>query len=274
VAGSGRFRDHDPQVNPAVARVACCDVVKPRRGRLEGQDLRRHARRPAGGAGRPDRRGEMGGPNHRQVQTLHDHRRPAGGEGQGADRQRRREYGVRGYITAYDAATGKQGLAFSTPRQNPTGAPMARPQTPRYDSGRPAPGAKACGAKAAAAERSGTLLSTTPGSTCSSSAPGMAARGATYCVRVDAGTTCSCPPSWRSAPTTGAYVWHYQLVPGDSWDYTATQPLILADLRVGERRHRVVMQAPKNGFFLRVGGGHWKSCCQRRNSRRAPGPAE
>ena len=50
---------------------------------------------------------------------------------------------------------------------------------------------------------------------------------------------------------TGAYRWHYQTTPRDMWDYTATQPMILADLPLGEGNapRRVVMQAPKNGFF-------------------------
>jgi quinohemoprotein ethanol dehydrogenase len=50
-------------------------------------------------------------------------------------------------------------------------------------------------------------------------------------------------------PKTGAYVWHYQTTPGDSWDYTATQHIMLADLKIGGATRRVVMQAPKNGFF-------------------------
>jgi PQQ-dependent dehydrogenase (methanol/ethanol family) len=55
-------------------------------------------------------------------------------------------------------------------------------------------------------------------------------------------------------PDTGEYVWHYQETPGDTWDYTATQHIMVADLElpdengVGQMRH-VVMQAPKNGFF-------------------------
>ena len=48
---------------------------------------------------------------------------------------------------------------------------------------------------------------------------------------------------------TGEYVWHYQTTPGDAWDYTATQHMILADLAIGGRTRRVIMQAPKNGFF-------------------------
>lgn len=50
-------------------------------------------------------------------------------------------------------------------------------------------------------------------------------------------------------PDTGEYVWHYQTTPGDTWDYTATQHMILADLEVGGEIRKVLMQAPKNGFF-------------------------
>jgi quinohemoprotein ethanol dehydrogenase len=48
---------------------------------------------------------------------------------------------------------------------------------------------------------------------------------------------------------TGAYRWHYQFTPGDSWDYDATQQLTLADLQIGGRTRQVIMQANKNGFF-------------------------
>ena len=50
-------------------------------------------------------------------------------------------------------------------------------------------------------------------------------------------------------PDTGEYVWHYQTTPGESWDYTATQHMILADLEIDNRIRKVIMQAPKNGFF-------------------------
>jgi len=50
---------------------------------------------------------------------------------------------------------------------------------------------------------------------------------------------------------TGAYKWHFQTTPRDQWDFTATQSLILADLPLGVdgANRKVVMQAPKNGFF-------------------------
>lgn len=48
---------------------------------------------------------------------------------------------------------------------------------------------------------------------------------------------------------TGRLAWHYQTTPGDQWDYTATQKMILADLNIDGRVRQVLMQAPKNGFF-------------------------
>jgi quinohemoprotein ethanol dehydrogenase len=50
-------------------------------------------------------------------------------------------------------------------------------------------------------------------------------------------------------PDNGEYVWHYQTTPGDDWDYTATQHLILTDMEVEGQQKKVIMQAPKNGFF-------------------------
>ncbi|MCW3094041.1 MAG: alcohol dehydrogenase, partial [Ferruginibacter sp.] len=50
-------------------------------------------------------------------------------------------------------------------------------------------------------------------------------------------------------PMTGELKWYFQTTPGDQWDYTATQPLILADLQINGEQTKVIMQAPKNGFF-------------------------
>ena len=50
-------------------------------------------------------------------------------------------------------------------------------------------------------------------------------------------------------PDTGAYLWHYQEAPGESWDFTSTQPMILADLTLEGEPRKVLMHAPKNGFF-------------------------
>ena len=48
---------------------------------------------------------------------------------------------------------------------------------------------------------------------------------------------------------TGKMKWYYQTTPGDNWDYTATQDIMLADIKVDGIERKVLMQAPKNGFF-------------------------
>jgi quinohemoprotein ethanol dehydrogenase len=48
---------------------------------------------------------------------------------------------------------------------------------------------------------------------------------------------------------TGEYVWHYQVTPGEQWDSTATTDMTLATLKIDGQDRKVLMQAPKNGFF-------------------------
>ena len=48
---------------------------------------------------------------------------------------------------------------------------------------------------------------------------------------------------------TGAMKWYYQTTPGDNWDYTAVQDMALADMEVDGEMRKVLLQAPKNGFF-------------------------
>lgn len=48
---------------------------------------------------------------------------------------------------------------------------------------------------------------------------------------------------------TGEYVWHYQLNPGDAWDYDADMDMVLATIQINGKTRKVLMQAPKNGFF-------------------------
>jgi alcohol dehydrogenase (cytochrome c)/quinohemoprotein ethanol dehydrogenase len=48
---------------------------------------------------------------------------------------------------------------------------------------------------------------------------------------------------------TGKYVWHYQATPGEEWDFDAVQQLTLAELKIDGKQRKVIMQANKNGFF-------------------------
>jgi len=50
-------------------------------------------------------------------------------------------------------------------------------------------------------------------------------------------------------PDTGEYVWHYQETPGDTWDYDAVSPMMTADLTLGGRKRHVILQPSKNGFL-------------------------
>lgn len=48
---------------------------------------------------------------------------------------------------------------------------------------------------------------------------------------------------------TGAYRWHHQMNPGESWDYNAAMDMQLTTLSLNGRQHDVLMTAPKDGFF-------------------------
>lgn len=48
---------------------------------------------------------------------------------------------------------------------------------------------------------------------------------------------------------TGTYRWHYTTTPHDAWNFDATMHIMVADLKIDGRERRVIMQAPKNGFF-------------------------
>ena len=50
-------------------------------------------------------------------------------------------------------------------------------------------------------------------------------------------------------PETGEYVWHYQETPGEMWDFTACQPIVLADVAIDGKPRKVLFHAPKNGIF-------------------------
>src|SRR3954469_24541873 len=49
--------------------------------------------------------------------------------------------------------------------------------------------------------------------------------------------------------STGELRWHYQVVPGDIWDFDSVQHLILADLAINGRSRKVIMQANKDAFY-------------------------
>jgi quinohemoprotein ethanol dehydrogenase len=159
------------------------------------------------------------------------------------------ELGVRGYITAYDAATGEQAWRFfMTP--NPTKQPDG------------AASDKVFAEKANATwDDAGEWTETGGGGTAWDA---MAYDPDLDILYIGVGNGTPWNQRLRSPkggdnlflssilalkPDTGEYVWHYQTTPGETWDYTATQHIILADLDIGGAIRKVAMQAPKNGFF-------------------------
>jgi quinohemoprotein ethanol dehydrogenase len=158
------------------------------------------------------------------------------------------ELGVRGYVSAYDADSGQLAWRFFT-TPNPEGKPDG------------AASDKIFAAKAAATWFGDGWKKTGGGGTVWDA---ITYDPVTDLVYVGTGNGSPWSHQARSdgkgdnlflssilalKPDTGEYVWHYQTTPGDSWDYTAVQHIMTADLTInGEQRH-VVMQAPKNGFF-------------------------
>ncbi|HKY90018.1 MAG TPA: PQQ-dependent dehydrogenase, methanol/ethanol family [Nevskiaceae bacterium] len=51
---------------------------------------------------------------------------------------------------------------------------------------------------------------------------------------------------------TGAYAWHFQETPGETWDFNASQDMVLATLPIDGKPRKLLLQAPKNGFFYAI----------------------
>ena len=158
------------------------------------------------------------------------------------------EYPVRGYVSAYDGATGKLVWRFYTvpadPAKGSDGAasdePLARLAASTwygkwYERGG---GGTVWDAIVYDPELDQLYVGTGNGS------PGS------YYLRSEGkGDNLFISSILALNPDTGKYLWHYQENPGEAWDFDATQPMMLADLAVGGQPHKVLMHAPKNGFF-------------------------
>lgn len=157
------------------------------------------------------------------------------------------EYGVRGYVSAYDAETGKQAWRFYT--------------VP------PAKGAKPDGA--ASDDIIAKMQDTWDGDYTKFGGGGTVWDAIVYDkdfnqVLIGVGNGSPWDHRIRSNgkgdnlflssvvaldADTGKYKWHYQGTPAETWDFTQTQPIILASLKIDGADRKVMMQAPKNGFF-------------------------
>ncbi len=152
------------------------------------------------------------------------------------------EHGVRGYVSAYDAQTGTLAWRFFTVPGNPANG---------FEHPELAMAAKTWNGEWWRVGGGGTVWD------------GMAYDAEADLLYVGTGNGSPWARDIRSPgggdnlflasilairPDTGRLVWHFQQVPGEQWDYTATQPMILADLEIGGRQRKVLMQAPKHGY--------------------------
>jgi quinohemoprotein ethanol dehydrogenase len=153
------------------------------------------------------------------------------------------ELGVRGYVSAYDAETGEMAWRFYTVPGNPADG---------FENDTMAMAAKTWNGEWWALGGGGTAWDA------------MAYDAELDLLYIGVGNGSPWNQEIRSPgggdnlflssivavrPDTGDYVWHYQTTPGESWDYTATQHIMLADLTIDGVDRKVLMQAPKNGFF-------------------------
>ncbi len=157
------------------------------------------------------------------------------------------DFGARGYISAYDAATGKPTWRFYIV----PGDPAKMPEGAASDSIMP------------------TAARTWSGEWWKVGGGGNDWDAIVYDPKLDlvyfgTGNGSPHPQQFRSPgggdnlflcsivavnAHTGHYAWHYQEVPAEEWDYDCTAPLILADLNIEGKKRQVIMHAPKDGFF-------------------------
>lgn len=156
------------------------------------------------------------------------------------------EYGVRGYITAYDAETGAQKWRWFTvpgdpskPFEDASMAKAAKTWDPAGKWWEAGGGGTAWDTLTFDPELNLMYVGTGNGSPWARSKRSPAGGDNLYLASIVA-----------LNPDTGKYVWHYQETPGDNWDFTSTQPMILADLKIDGQPRKVILHAPKNGFFF------------------------
>lgn len=158
------------------------------------------------------------------------------------------EYGVRGYITAYDAETGEEAWRWYTVPGNPDepfeneamkmAAKTWDPSAKYWENGG---GGTVWDSMVFDPELDLMYIGTGNGTPWSHQHRSPAGGDNLFLASVVA-----------LDPDTGEYRWHYQETPGDNWDYTSTQDIILADLPLEGKTRKVLLHAPKNGFFYVV----------------------
>jgi quinohemoprotein ethanol dehydrogenase len=158
------------------------------------------------------------------------------------------EYGARGYVTAYDAETGNQAWRWFTvpgdpskPFEDESMAAAAKTWDPAGKYWINGGGGTAWDTITFDPDLNMIYIGTGNGSPWSRNKRSPSGGDNLYLASLVALNA-----------DTGKYIWHYQETPGDNWDYTSTQPMILADLTIDGAPRKVILHAPKNGFFFVV----------------------
>jgi quinohemoprotein ethanol dehydrogenase len=153
------------------------------------------------------------------------------------------EFGVRGYVSAYDAETGKLAWRFYTvpgdptkPFESPVLAKAAQTWTGKW--WKFGGGGTVWNAIAYDPELDQLYIGTGNGTPWNGKL--RSPKGG------DNLFTCSIVALKME---TGEYIWHYQEDPADAWDFDSDEDIILADVEIEGRARKVLMQAPKNGIF-------------------------
>ncbi|MBR1237404.1 PQQ-dependent dehydrogenase, methanol/ethanol family [Bradyrhizobium sp. AUGA SZCCT0182] len=158
------------------------------------------------------------------------------------------EYGARGYITAYDAETGNQAWRWFTvpgdpskPFEDESMAAAAKTWDPAGKYWLNGGGGTAWDTITFDPDLNMVYVGTGNGSPWNRDIRSPSGGDNLYLASLVALNA-----------DTGKYIWHYQETPGDHWDYTSTQPMILADINIDGAPRKVILHAPKNGFFFVV----------------------
>ncbi len=151
--------------------------------------------------------------------------------------------GVRGYVTAYDAASGKQLWRFFNVPGNPADgfedeAQAMAAKTWTGEWWKHGGGGTVWNAITYDAELDRIYLGTGNGSPWNPKIRSPQGGDNLFLVSIVA-----------LDAKTGKYVWHYQQNPAEAWDYNAAMDIELATLSIDGKPRKVLMQAPKNGFF-------------------------
>jgi len=153
------------------------------------------------------------------------------------------DYGVRGYVTAYDALTGEQKWRFYTVPGDPS-----KP----FESKAMEMAAKTWDGdwwKYGGGGTAWDAMAYDPGLNLLYVGTGNGSPWDWFHRSNGKGDNLFLSSIVALNPDNGELVWYYQTTPGDHWDYTATQHLLLVDLNLNGKETKVIMQAPKNGFF-------------------------